>query len=159
MSRIKAICHAPGDPQAAAYAGKTADEDILAPVLSWTVIEFDEGEPDEVVGQIFDGQCITEATSVDEEEGFGEFVGYFALTSEGKKQAKAACNAFRERLGKKGKKKKKKEKPVQEVDEQEDLDEEIEDEEDEDEFGGFLDDDESDDIDEEEDEDDDQEGD
>jgi len=146
MSSIKAIASAPGDPQAAAYAGKASDEDILAPVLAWTVIKFDGDEPDEVVGQIFDGQCITEASSVDEEEGFGEFVGYFALTKEGKQQAKQACDAFRE--AKAGKKKGKKKKEPAEEEPEDDFEEEPEDEledeeesddEDDDEFGGFLD--------------------
>ena len=135
MSSIKGIAPAPGPAQAAAYAGKTEEEDILAPVLCFTVIEFDEGEPDEVVGQIFDGQCITEATSVDDEEGFGLFVGYFALTKRGKAQAKEACEAYREAEGERGKK--------EEVEEEEEIEDEIENEEDEedeeeDDFGDFI---------------------
>lgn len=139
MSSIKGIAPAPGPAQAAAYAGKTEEEDILAPVLCFTVIEFDEGEPDEVVGQIFDGQCITEATSVDDEEGFGQFVGYFALTKRGKAQAKEACEAYREAEGESGKKGKK--GKGEEVEEEEEIDDEIDDDEEneeEDDFGDFI---------------------
>ncbi len=145
MSSIKAIASAPGPAQAAAYAGKTADEDILSPVLCWSVIEFDgDDEPDEVVGQIFDGQCITEATSVDDEEGFGEFVGYFELTKRGKEQAKEACEAYREIEGKKGKKRKKgkgkkdEEEVEESVDEEEEIEDGDEDEEEEEDFGDFI---------------------
>ncbi len=134
MSSIKAIAPASGPAQAAAYAGKIEDEDILAPVLCWSVIEFDEGEPDEVVGQIFDGQCITEATSVDDDEGFGEFVGYFALTKRGKAQAKEACAAYRDAEKKRGKKG----KEVEEEEEGDGIEDEDEEEVDED-FGSFID--------------------
>ena len=138
MSSIKGIAPAPGPAQAAAYAGKTEEEDILAPVLCFTVIEFDQGEPDEVVGQIFDGQCITEATSVDDEEGFGLFVGYFALTKRGKAQAKEACEAYREAEGERGKKGEKGRK--KEVEEEDEIEDEEDDEEDDEEgdFGDFI---------------------
>lgn len=55
----------------------------IEPIVCWSLLEFDrKGSPDEVVGQIVDGDVITEATSVDEDEGFGEFLGYFRSTSE-----------------------------------------------------------------------------
>lgn len=96
MPSIKALTQASG--YIAAYAGQNKKEDQVEHVICWSVIEFDEGEPDEVVGQIFDGQCVTEATSVDQEEGYGEFVGYYRDTEKGREEADEACARYRERL-------------------------------------------------------------
>jgi hypothetical protein len=47
-------------------------------ILCWSLVEFPRpDEPDEVIGQIIVGDTVTEVTNVDEEEGFGEFIGYF----------------------------------------------------------------------------------
>ena len=59
------------------------------PVICWASLEFDD-DPDEVVGQIFDGNCITEVTSVDEEEGFGEFLGYYRSSADAAPDVTAA---------------------------------------------------------------------
>ncbi len=95
MPSIKSIAQASG--YIAAYAGETRKEDRLEPVLCWSVIEFEGEEPDEVVGQIFDGNCITEVTSVDEEEGYGEFIGYFKDNEDGRERAVRACKQYRDR--------------------------------------------------------------
>jgi len=73
----------------------------VEPVICWSVLQFDDDDdPDEVVGQIFNGQCITEANSVDEEEGYGEFVGYFKESKEGLKMAREMCDAYRDKFEK-----------------------------------------------------------
>jgi len=82
-TRIKAIC-----PAQEYYAAYLSDKKNnigyrIERIICWAVIEFDdEDAPDEVVGQIFNGDCLTEATAVDEEESFGEFVGYFSNLTE-----------------------------------------------------------------------------
>ncbi|GAG15711.1 unnamed protein product, partial [marine sediment metagenome] len=96
MPSIQGITQAFG--YIAAYAGDKKKRDRTEPVIVWSTIKFDdEDEPDEVVGQIFDGTCITEATAVDEEEGYGEFVGYFRDTDEGREEAQRMCEEFRKR--------------------------------------------------------------
>ena len=97
MASIKTIAQASG--YIAAYAGSTPEEDRVEPVICWSVLQFDDDDdPDEVVGQIFNGQCITEATAVDEEEGYGEFVGYFKESKAGLEIARGMCDAYREKL-------------------------------------------------------------
>lgn len=77
--RIKTII--PASP--AYYAAFAADhkKEIgrrVVRVLCWSLIEDPKPDiPDEVIGQIIVGDTITEVTNVDEEEGFGEFLGYF----------------------------------------------------------------------------------
>lgn len=96
MPSIKSITQASG--YIAAFAAHEKEDDRFEHVICWSVIEFDaEDEPDEVVGQIFDGRCITEASAVDEEEGYGEFVGYFRDGETGWKEAMEACDLYRER--------------------------------------------------------------
>jgi hypothetical protein len=128
MPSIKGIAQASG--YIAAYAAQEKDEDRFEHVICWTVIEFDnDDEPDEVVGQIFDGTCITEASSVGEDEGYGEFAGYFRDNEKGREEAAHACDLHRERLEQldsdgdeedeeeseeEAPKKKKKKKPVEE---------------------------------------------
>lgn len=65
------------------YAAFCSDdaEDIprrIERVVCWSLLSFnDDDSPDEVVGQIIVGSTIMEVTVVDEEEGFGAFLGYF----------------------------------------------------------------------------------
>jgi len=155
MPSIKSVTQASG--YISAHAGEKKKDDRFEHVICWTVIEFEEeDEPDEVVGQIFDGTCITEATSVDEEEGYGEFVGYFRDNEKGREEAVEACRLYRERLEAMGdeeeeeepeeeeededppkkKKKNKKKKPVEEEEDEEESDDE-EEEEEEDDFGSW----------------------
>lgn len=157
MPSIESITQAFG--YIAAYAGDKKKGDRLERVIVWSTIKFDDDEePDEVVGQIFDGTCITEATAVDEEEGYGEFVGYFLDTAEGRIEAKKRCEEERQRQlaireqedeghKKERKNKKKKRKEEEEDEEREDEDGEEEEED------GESDEDESEDEDEEEEED------
>lgn len=152
MPSIKSLERATSCDYVAAYAGVKKKEDRLEHVICWSVIEFDEeDEPDEVVGQIFDGTCITEASSVDEEEGYGEFVGYFRDNEKGREEAAEACDLYRERLEATGgeeeeeeeeeerapKKKKKNKKKAS--DEEEEDEEDGDDEEEEDDFGSWED--------------------
>ncbi len=133
MPSIESITQAFG--YIAAYAGEKKKGDRLERVIVWSIIKFDnDEEPDEIIGQIFDGTCITEATVVDEEEGYGEFVGYFLDTAEGRIEANRRCDEERERKlaieeqedeGPKKKRKNKKKKPKEEEeDEEEDDDDE-----------------------------------
>lgn len=84
-SKIKTIIPVGNTQYFAAYM-PNEEEDIkqrIEPIVCWSLLEFERKDsPDEVVGQIVDGDVITEATSVDEDEGFGEFLGYFRSTSE-----------------------------------------------------------------------------
>ncbi len=138
MPSIESITQAFG--YIAAYAGEKKKGDRLERVIVWSIIKFDnDEEPDEVVGQIFDGTCITEATAVDEEEGYGEFVGYFLDTADGRVEAKKRCDEERKlklaieehededhKKGRKNKKKKPKEEEEDEEEEEEDDDDESE---------------------------------
>jgi len=100
-------------------------------VICWAVIEFiDEDAPDEVVGQIFNGDCLTEASAVDEEEGFGEFVGYYPNEGE----AIARISQLELEIKNKGSKKEDDEdRDEDNEDEEEDIEDEEEDIEDEEE--------------------------
>lgn len=165
MPSIQGITQAFG--YIAAYAGRKKKHDRTEPVIVWSTIKFDDDdEPDEVVGQIFDGTCITEATAVDEEEGYGEFVGYFRDTEEGRVEAQRMCEECRERKRaiedpteeapkKKKKNKKKEEEGEEEGEGEEEVDDEGADEEDDDEGADEEDEDEDDDEEDEDDEEDD----
>ena len=78
-SEIKTIIQPPKD----CYAGFLPDtpnniELRIVPIVCWSLITFDnEEEPDEVIGQIVARDAVVEVTYVDEEEGFGKFLGYF----------------------------------------------------------------------------------
>lgn len=78
--KIKTIIE-PRQKLYAAFAPSYEDEidQRIERVICLSLVEFPEPDvPDEVIGQIIvDGKTITEVTSVDEEEGYGEFVGYF----------------------------------------------------------------------------------
>ena len=70
----------PSVPSFAAFMpDKESDIDLkIVPIICWSLISFaDEGQPDEVIGQIIAGDAVLEVTYVDEDEGFGEFLGYF----------------------------------------------------------------------------------
>lgn len=55
----------------------------VVPVLALALVSYEGGErADETVGQIAVGDTIAEVPCVDEEEGFGEFVGYFTDESD-----------------------------------------------------------------------------
>jgi hypothetical protein len=155
MPSIEGITQAFG--YIAAYAGEKKKDDRLEQVIVWSVIRFDgDAEPDEVVGQIFDGTCITEATAVDDEEGYGEFVGYFRENEDGRTEAKRMCEEFRKRKSAieeqedeepKNKRKNKKKEPEDEgedegedEDNEGDEDDDGEDDEDEDDFSSWDDD-------------------
>lgn len=76
-STIKNII-SPVQPWFAAY-GPDEESDIgsrIVPVVCWSIVTDDDGD-DVIVGQIVAGDAVCEATVVDEEEGFGPFVGYF----------------------------------------------------------------------------------
>lgn len=72
----------------AAY--RTDKENNIEPkitrVICWTVIRYPK-EPDEVVAQIWDGDCIREANEV---ENFGEFVGVYRSIEEASEAIKEA---------------------------------------------------------------------
>jgi hypothetical protein len=106
------------------YAGEKKKDDRLLPIICWAVCRYNEDDPDEVVGQVWDGACITEANEV---SGAGFFVGYFIDDAEGRKQFAQACNAAREDGIEE------EEDDDEEGEEDEDEDEEDEDEDDEDE--------------------------
>lgn len=98
--RITAICQAAD--YFAGYCGETPRDDKLLPVICWASISDGDG-PDEVMGQIWDGSCITEAPSAfspEDEEGEEEdpefvFVGYFR-SDDGTAGFQSACNEIRE---------------------------------------------------------------
>ncbi len=78
-SEIKTIIQPPRD----CYAGFLPDTphsiDLkIVPIVCWSLVTFDnDDEPDEVIGQIVARDAVVEVTYVDEEEGFGKFLGYF----------------------------------------------------------------------------------
>lgn len=77
--RIKTIIPTGRDYFAAFLSDKKNEiERRIERVVCWSLIErLVPTDCDEVVGQIFDKETITEVTNVDEEEGFGPFLGYF----------------------------------------------------------------------------------
>jgi hypothetical protein len=110
----------------AGYANDKKKDDRLYGVLVWAVMRWPDGSPDEVVGQVFNGQYVTEADAMGDEEGVGSFIGYFTDDEEGRKNFEKACEAWREAGGSEA-------EEEDEDEEDEDEDEEDEDEEDEDE--------------------------
>src|SRR5690606_33294550 len=92
----------------------------IAPLVCWSLLSFREGGPDEVIGQIVSGDTIVEVNYVDEEEGFGRFLGYFFSESD----AKAA---IREQLAYDGEGDEEEEDEEEEDEEEEDEEEEDED--------------------------------
>ena len=86
---------APAQEYYAAYQSDN-DNDIdsrIERIICWSVIKFlDTDDEDEVVGQIFNGQCIAEANMVDDEDGFGALVGYYATGHEASEAIKKAEN-------------------------------------------------------------------
>ena len=77
-SEIKTIIQ-PAVPLFAAFLPDTA-HDIgmrIVPVVCLSLVTFDNEDPDEVIGQIVASDAIVEVTYVDEEEGFGKFLGYY----------------------------------------------------------------------------------
>lgn len=96
----------------------------------WSVIRWPDGSPDEVVGQVFNGQYITEADAMAEEGEVGSLIGYFTDDKEGRENFAKAADAWREAGG----------SDAEEDDEEEEEDEE-EDEEEEEEEGWDEDDD------------------
>jgi len=100
------------------YAGSSKKQDRLLPVICWAVCRYNSHDPDEVVGQVWDGACITEANEV---EGAGFFVGYFTDDPEGRSQFHEACESARD------------DGLIKDEDEEEDDEEEEGDDEDEDE--------------------------
>jgi len=75
---IKTIINTNGNYYAA-YLPSPEDEieQKIVPIVCWALMEFHDSSPDEVVGQIIVKDTIMETTGVDEEEGFGELLGYF----------------------------------------------------------------------------------
>lgn len=81
MPKTKAIIKtitAPSQPCFAAYLPDEENdiESKIVPIVCWSLMSFDK-KPDEVIGQIICNDLIVEVTYVDEEEGFGNFLGYF----------------------------------------------------------------------------------
>ena len=77
-TEIKTIIQ-PAVPLFAAFLpDKTNDIEFrIVPVVCLSLVTFDNGDPDEVIGQIVAGNAIVETTYVDEDEGFGKFLGYY----------------------------------------------------------------------------------
>lgn len=126
----------------AGFLGDDQDDDRLLPVVAWTVMRSPEAhEPDEVVGQVWQGEYLTEAPAIEDEEGDYKHVGYFTDDKEGRSNFVNVCKAMRGEID------------AGIGDEDDDDDEEDEDE-DEDDIDLDEDDDEDDDDDEDEDDDD-----
>lgn len=78
----------------AGYAGEEEGSNHTLPVICWSVMKYTgTKDPDEVVGQVWDGNTITEAPSIEEA---GEFVGYFTDDDEGRAALLEACDTWRE---------------------------------------------------------------
>ena len=122
----------------AGYANDKKEDDKRYAVIVWAVMRWPDGSPDEVVGQVFNGQYVTEADAMGDEEGVGSFIGYFTDDDEGRENFGKACDAWREAGGSEA-------EDDDEEEEEEEGDEEEEDEE------GWDEDDEGDDEEEEED--------
>ena len=81
---IKSII-APSIPCFAAFL-PDPDNDIdwkISPIVCWSLVSF-SNDPDEVIGQIIADDAVFEVTYVDEEDGFGKFLGYFFSESDAK---------------------------------------------------------------------------
>lgn len=84
----------------AGYANDNKKDDRLYAVIVWSVMRWpDNNNPDEVVGQVFNGQYITEADAMGDEEGVGTFVGYFTDDEEGRDNFRKAADVWREAGG------------------------------------------------------------
>lgn len=95
-TQIISVCPAHG--YLAGFANDDSSDDRLIPVVCWSAIRFLEGEdPDEVVGQIYDGNCITEATNV--EDDIGVFMGYYTDDKEGRSNFRKDCDDWRNEEG------------------------------------------------------------
>lgn len=81
----------------AGYAGVDEDDDKLVPVLCLAAVREEEG-PDEVIGQVWNGDHITEAPGAfdpdDDSDPDLVFVGYFHKKQE--ESFKAACELQRD---------------------------------------------------------------
>ena len=95
--RIKSI--APAIGYLAGYAGDKKEDDRLYGVIVWAVMRWPDGSPDEVVGQVFNGQYITEADAMANEEGVGSLIGYFTDDEEGRKNFRKGAEAWRQAGG------------------------------------------------------------
>lgn len=80
----------------AGYAGKKPEDDFLVHVLCWAVVEYDDGSPSEVIGEVFDDGAIQEATVL-EDEYDATLVGYFKDNKEGRSIYKMECEEYRNR--------------------------------------------------------------
>jgi len=83
----------------AGYANDKKEDDKRYAVIVWAVMRWPDGSPDEVVGQVFNGQYVTEADAMGDEEGVGSFIGYFTDDDEGRGNFEKACDAWREAGG------------------------------------------------------------
>lgn len=84
----------------AGYAGDKKEDDKLYGVICWSVMRWkNSSNPDEVVGQVFDGDCITEADTFGGEDNVGRFIGYFTDDDEGRDNFEKAADAWREAGG------------------------------------------------------------
>lgn len=79
----------------AGYANDKKENDHLYGVIVWAVMRWPDKSPDEVVGQVFNGQYITEADAMADEEGVGSFIGYFTDDKEGRRNFEEAANVWR----------------------------------------------------------------
>jgi len=84
--RIRSIAPvSAGQKWFAAFARGAGDFKEIAsrvePVVCWALISFPDGSPDETVGQVVCGLAVDEVLNLDEESGFGEFLGYFPKRS------------------------------------------------------------------------------
>jgi len=142
--RIKTIIPTGRDYFAAFLPDKEHKIELrIEKIVCWSLIErVKPDESDEVVGQIIEGNIITEVTNVDDEEGFGELLGYFESSD-------FATQAIEQEMANR----KEEEEPEEEEDEEEE-EEEPEEEEDEEEDDDDDDDDDFDDDDDDDDDDD-----
>lgn len=79
----------------AGYANDKKEDDKRYGVIVWAVMRWPDGSPDEVVGQVFNGQYVTEADAMGDEEGVGTFIGYFTDDKEGLENFGKAADAWR----------------------------------------------------------------
>lgn len=98
--RIKSISPAIG--YLAGYAGDKKEDDRLYGVIVWAVMNWPDDSPDEVVGQVFNGQYITEADAMANEDGVGSLIGYFTDDEEGRKNFLKAADTWRQAGGDEG---------------------------------------------------------
>jgi len=83
----------------AGYANDKKEDDKRYGVIVWAIMRWPDGSPDEVVGQVFNGQYLTEADAMGDEEGVGAFIGYFTDDKEGHENFGKAADAWREAGG------------------------------------------------------------